>query len=57
MWDAVSALDCKTTKNPARPVMTANGNPYFPDTSLEPYCDNAPTLQDMNEEEISTQDL
>lgn len=26
-------------------------------TSLEPYCDNEASLQDMNEEEISTQDL
>jgi hypothetical protein len=41
----------------ARPVTTANGNPYVPDTNLEPYCDNAPALQDMNEEEIGTQDL
>jgi hypothetical protein len=56
MWDAVSALDCKATKNSARPVTTENGNPHVPDTSLEPYCDNEPTLQDMNKE-INTQDL
>ena len=57
MRDAVSALDCKATKNSARPVTTENGNPHVPDTSLEPYCDNEPTLQDMNKEEINTQDL
>ena len=41
----------------ARPVTTANGNPFVPDTSLEPYCDNEPALKDMKEEEVSTQDL